>query len=111
MAVGVVGADEPFAVPSVAQECLFHGGDFRKCALCLVILAHQPAQIRIFSSVLDEHAADKNGFGHRAFGRAEGLEGLARMSREAVQIQTVIPVCPADQRKIVGAFVRDDVIE
>ena len=69
------------------------------------------AQVCIFLAVLDEHTGNKHAFCHRPLAGAEGLEALAGFLREAVQIQTVIPVCPSNQGKAMGADMGNRIVK
>ena len=74
MAIGIVSTEEPFTVPTMGDDRIFHirhGGDdgFR-----FRIQADPAAKSRIIPTILDEHAADENGFCHRAFAGTESLE-------------------------------------
>ena len=104
MAVCVIGSYKPLSVPAFLKDGFFHGLLFLPDGFRLFLHAFQIAQIRILSRIFHEHAADEDGFGHRTFGRAGGLERLSRVLREAVEVETVVPVGPADQRKRMGTL-------
>ena len=59
----------------------------------------------------DEHAGDEDALGDAGVIVGDGLEALAGLFGEAVQVQAVVPVRPADQRQAVRAAVIDDVVE
>ena len=111
VAVCVVGANEPLAVPACRHHCLvdaFHGS---ACTLCLLLFAAKLCDLRIFFAVFDEHATNEDGLGYRSFRRSEGLEGFAGMLGETVQVQAIVPVGTADQRKIMRAEMADREVE
>ena len=57
-------------------------------------MAQQPIH---FLDSQHEQPTDKNRFGHLAIFIGRGLKGLPRRIREAVQVQTVIPIGAPDQ--------------
>ena len=111
MAVGIVCANEPFTVPTVFEYSVIHCGDLCSCTLCFCIIAKQFGKLCIFLAIFYEHAGDKYGLGNRSLTWTEGLEGFARMLREAVEVQTVIPVSTSDQGQIVWSLVVYDIVE
>lgn len=54
---------------------------------------------------------DKHALRHRTLAGTSDLETFARVFRKTVQVQTVVPVCSADQRQTVGAEVGMRVVE
>ena len=60
----------------------------------------------IGSAVFDKHACDEHGLRDGPFAGAGDLEALARALGEAVEIQTVVPVGPADERQLVRPEMR-----
>ena len=69
------------------------------------------AQFGVLVAVLDEHARNEHAFGHRAFAGTGDLEALARVLRETVQVQAVVPVGAANERQAVGTKVGDGKVE
>ena len=67
VAEGVVGTQEPFAVPAVRENGLFHGFLLSQNRGRFVCQALELAQIGVFLGVFDEHASDEDGFSHRPF--------------------------------------------
>ena len=61
------------------------------------------AERSIFVPVFDIHAGDEHALGHGSLAGAGDLEALARVRRETVQIQAVVPVRPADKGQAVRA--------
>ena len=55
------------------------------------------------AAIFHEHARNEHALSHGALAGAGDLEALARVLREAVQVQAVVPVGPADQGQAVGA--------
>lgn len=84
----VVRADEPLAVPAVAQDGFVHRVDFLLAGVRLVVkpaAAQNRDQIR---PIGDEHARNQHGFRHALIRRVrvgEGLEGSPGLSEEAVR--------------------------
>ena len=105
MAVGIVGAAEPFAVPPGGEGGMFHAGNFFTHSGGFIGMAGGFKNLGKLVAVFNIHTCDKNALGHRAFAGAGGLETLARRVAEAVQVQAVVPVGAANQRQAVGAFV------
>ena len=70
------------------------------------------ANLSVFLAVFDEHAGDEDGFGNLAVALIlGGLEGFARSFAEAVKIQAIVPVGPADKWKAMRTFVVDGEID
>ena len=111
LAKGIVSAAEPFAVPAGGQDGLLHPRDGLPCSGGLVGKAAVAAQVRILFAVLDEHTGDEDALGHGALAGAGDLEALARVLREAVQVEAVVPVGPADEGQAVGAKMGAGVLE
>ena len=111
MAVSIVCSYEPFAVPAVLKNCVIHLLNFVSCAGGFSVIPKLFTKLSVFFTVLNEHSCNKYGLRNRSFGRSESLEGFTRMLREAVKVQAVIPVGTSDERKIVGTFVVNYVIE
>ena len=111
---GVVGADEPFPVPAVGQHGLVHGVNLRLRLVGLGILAPAAKQRHQLRPDGHEHARNQHRLGHalvRRVGVGEGLEGLAGLVGEAVQVQAIVPVGPADERQAMGAPVVHHMVE
>ena len=107
----VICAQEPLAVPAVCEDGMLHGFDFFRCGVSLICLSDMAQDVNIFLAVLDEHAGDEYGFCDRSFGRSCCLEGFARLIREAVEVQAVIPVGAADERQTVRSLVSYYIVE
>ena len=84
VAVGIVGPEEPCAVPAIPEDGFFHVRNCITDGFCFFFQTDALAQGRIFTAVLDKHAADEYGLCHRSLGRTEGLEGFAGLFGEAV---------------------------
>ena len=112
-AIEIVGPEEPFPVPAKAPDrrlhrCdrFLHGGNLRGRG------ADAGEQLRIVPALHDEQAGNHQRFGLAARGLVlSGLEGLVGIVGEAVQIEAVVPVGPADARQAVRAEVAGDVVE
>ena len=65
-------------------------------------MAQVAAELGIGCAILDEHAADEDAFGRGALAGAGDLEALAGMGGEAIQVQAVVPVRPADEGQLMG---------
>ncbi len=102
-AEGVVGAQEPGAVPSVFLHGLLHVGNSRFDLLAFGSLAIAAAKLRVFPAIKHEHGGDKYAFRLAAFKIGAGLKAFARLLGEAVEVKAVVPIGPADQRQAVGA--------
>ena len=111
MTKGVIGAAEPFAVPAAVKHRALHVGHGLFRLRCLAVKAEMAADIRPGAAVFDKHAGDEYALGHRPFAGPGDLEALARVRGEAVEIQTVVPVGPADQRQTVGPQMRAGITE
>ena len=111
MAKGVVGAAEPAAVPAGSQHGLFHLCSLGAHGGGLVRVAGGVQNLGKGVAVFDIHTGDEHAFSHRAVTRAGGLEALARLLAETVQVQAVIPVGAADQRQAVRPLVGVQVAE
>ena len=85
------------------QGRLLHGVDAPAGSCGLIGKLQAVAQLCILAPVLDEHARNEHALGHRALAGTGDLEALARVFREAVQIQAVVPVRAANERQAVGA--------
>ena len=100
-AVRVIGTDKPSAVPSGSLYRLVHilyglsdiGSFFRQ-----VQGVTEPG---VFLSVFDKHGGYENTFGNRPLAGTEGLKAFAGLRGKTVQVQAVVPVCPADLRQTV----------
>ena len=110
VAVCVICAYEPFAVPAVCEKSFLHDSLFPTHFGSFLVESDQIAERRVFLGIFDKHASDKDGFRHRPFAGTGGLEGLSGVLGEAVEIQAVVPVRAPDQRKTVGALVSDRVV-
>ena len=62
--------------------------------------------IGVGPAVFDEHPGDEHRLRDRAFAGAGDLEALAGVGGEAVEIQAVVPVGSADERKLVRSEMR-----
>ena len=103
MAESVVGSQEPFSVPAVLPDGIFHVPDGLPDVGFLIDQAQPAAEVGVLAAVFHEHSRNEYGFRHGAFTGAAGLEALAGFRGEAVQIQAVVPVRPADEGQAVGA--------
>ena len=110
-AVCIIRPHKPVAVPAVFEYRVIHERDLISCAFRFLRIAEQFCKLCIFFPVFDKHACDKDRLRDGTFAWAECLEGFTRMLREAVEIQTVIPVCASDERQLVRAFVGYDVVK
>ena len=63
------------------------------------------------SAVFDKHACDEHGLRDGPFAGAGDLEALAGMCGEAVEVQAVVPVGPADERQLVRPQMREGIAE
>ena len=99
----VVSSAKPRAVPAVLQNRPLHALDRGEHSFHLCHRSDTLKKLCVFRGVFDKHARDKNTFSNRPFGGAAGLEALARFLGKAVEVQTIVPVCPADQRKSMWA--------
>jgi len=59
----------------------------------------------------DKKPGNEDRFRHPSIARGGRLEGFVRISREGVQVEAVVPIGPADERKPVEAEVRDGVLK
>ena len=108
---GVIGAAEPCAVPAAVEHRALHGADGLLDLLRLGGKTDVAADLRPGAAVFDEHAGDEHALGYRAFARPGDLEALARLGGEAVEVQTVVPVRPADQRQTMRPEMRAGIAE
>ena len=106
---GIVRAAEPFAVPAVRKDRGFHLIRFLPHRLCFFSEAGPYAEFSIFLRVFHEHRRDEDAFRLPALEVRTGLEVLAGLPAEAVQVQTVIPVGAADERQAVRAAVQSGI--
>ena len=97
----IISTQEPFAVPACIKDCLVNFFDFFFCVNSFFLIASAAADGCVLFAVFHEHSGDENGLSNRSLGRSCRLERFARLCREAVQVQTVIPVSTADQRQFV----------
>ena len=102
LAKSIVGAAEPCAVPARGQGRLFHAVHGLAGRSGFIGKVQVVAQFGVLVAVLDEHARNEHAFGHRAFAGTGDLEALARVLRETVQVQAVVPVGAANERQAVG---------
>ena len=80
-------------------------------AFCFGCLANLLAEGDIVLAGDNEETCNHQALGLGALGDVlGGLEALVGIPREAVQVQTVVPVCTSDERQHVGTEVVDDVI-
>jgi len=103
VAESVVGSQEPFSVPAVLPDGIFHVPDGLPDVGFLIDQVQPAAEVGVLAAVFHEHSRNEHGFRHGAFTGAAGLEALAGFRGEAVQIQAVVPVCTADEGQAVGA--------
>ena len=88
-----------------------HGIDGLLHALCLGSLANLTAEGDVVLASDDEEACDHETLGLGALGDVLcGLKALVGIPREAVEVETVVPVCTSDERQHVRTEVVDDVI-
>ena len=100
---GIVGTAEPCAVPAGGQGGLFYCVNGGAGTGGLLGEVQVVTEFGVLAAIFHEHARNKYALSHRALAGAGDLEALARVLREAVQVQAVVPVGPADQRQAVGA--------
>ena len=96
---GVIGSSEPFSIPSGVK---YHGTHFFRLALDVrgfLVTSDMCEDVRKFDPILHVHAGDENALGDRSLARSGDLETLARVFRETVQVQAVVPVRASDERK------------
>ena len=105
MAVSIVGAAEPPSIPTGSQHGVFHLCNLGTHGGGLVRVTGGIQNFGKGVAVFDIHAGNEHAFGHRAVTRAGGLEALARLLAEAVQVQTVVPVGTANQRQTMRTLV------
>ena len=111
MAESVIGPQEPLAVPAVFLYRFDHGRLFRTDKGGFFRLAHPIAQAGVVVRYAHVHAGDENALGNAGVVVGDGLEALAGLGGEAVQVQTVVPVRTADQGQLVGALVFGNIVE
>ena len=112
--IGVVGAQEPLAVPAGGfgglldlRHGLAHGRRLGGSGVRghAAVSAEAFEDLGILAAVQHEHAGDEHRFGHARVVVLHGLEALAGLGGEAVEVQAVVPVGAADQRQAVRAAV------
>src|SRR5665648_956167 len=106
-AVEVVRTAEPLAVPPAVLDRRLHRGDLLARGRRDVGQAVPLGDRGVVGAVEHELGPDEHRLGDAAALVLRGLEGLTRGGREAVEVQAVVPVGPADQRQAVRAPVRD----
>ena len=111
MAVSIVGAAEPAAVPTGSQYGMFHLCNLGAHGGSFVGVAGAVKNFGKLVAVLDIHTGDEHALGYRTLARAGGLEALARLFAEAVQVQAVVPVGAANQRQTVRPLVGAQIAE
>lgn len=89
-----------FVIRADAEDRLIHVFDFFFGFFGKLCIAVELADLCKFVTVFYKHTCNKYGFCNRSFGWACCLEGFTWLRGKTVQIQAVIPVCPADQRKL-----------
>ena len=111
LAERVVRAQEPCPVPAMGEDGVLHRGLVTGDGLGLLRPAVEAAEGFVVRADAHEHAGDEQGFRHAAFKVRRGLETLARGTREAVEVQAVVPVRAADERQLVRAEVVQRIVE
>ncbi|MNO32640.1 hypothetical protein D3C76_226370 [compost metagenome] len=111
VAVVVVSAQEPVAVEAVGQRNFTHIADLRNRICSYIVQSAHTANFGIVRSHEDEQTCDKHGFRYAACDILSRLERFARLGREAVQVQTVIPVRASDQRQAMRSEVIGNMLE
>ena len=108
----VVGTQVPVAVPAMLLHGFHHLVHAGLGAVGFFRLAQFAAQLHVVASAHDEQAGNHQRFGLRAFRLVlRGLERFVRVPREAVQVQAVVPVRPADEGQPVWTEVLHHVVE
>jgi len=99
----VVCAQKPIPVPAML---VYHRQHLFSLADVSSRLGFQSAVLRNrrqFAPRMHKQPGDEHRLGHFAIFIGGGLKALARSVREAVQVQAVVPVGAANERKAVGA--------
>ena len=111
VAVGIIGPQEPFTVPSELFNALCHALLFRTDKFGLGPVAAMLADGRVVIRHVHVHAGNEDAFGNSRVIIGHRLEAFARRGGEAVEVQAVIPVCPADERQAMGTPVCSRIVE
>ena len=108
---GVICAAEPLAVPAGIQHSFLHLFHMGEGGFRFFNQAKMAAKFRIGAAVFHKHTGYEHTLGNGAFTRSCHLEAFARVFGEAVEIEAVIPVSPADQRELMRSQMPDRVVE
>ena len=82
-----------------SQQCLRHLIDCFFCLCCQFFMTCTSAELFKLFSIFYKHTCNKYRFRYSSLRRSGRLERFSRFTGKTVQIQTIIPVCPSDQRK------------
>src|SRR5690606_33004871 len=105
VAVVVVGATEPLAVPSAVQDSLLHRVNSCLGASGFGLVAAVACKGRVVGADRREHGGNEHRLGVTAGLVLGGLEGLTWSGGEAVEVEAVIPVGSPNERQAMGAYV------
>ncbi len=86
VACRVVGAHKPLAVPAVSLHSGNHAVGSLASTPGFCSITARLSNVGILTGVLNEHRANEGRLSHGTLGRASGLETLARLLREAVEV-------------------------
>ncbi len=112
VAVIIVGAKKPLAVPSVLPDSLLHGIDTCLRAIGLVIKSETATELHILLTVNDKLAGYHERLGLAALSLVLGcLKRLIRIVGEAVQVKTVVPVGTTNKRQSVRSEIIHNMVE
>ena len=101
LSCSVVCSQKPLSIPAERIDSLIHGPNFFPYFIRLFFFSQILKHMRIFCPVFHIHSCNIYRFCNLPFGWTGHLKAFTRFHGKAVQIQTVIPVCPSDLRKSV----------
>ena len=107
----VIRPAEPISVPARVQHGAPHHLHLAARTLCFRRKMEVIANLGILLAVFHKHARDEHALRNGAFARPEGLEALAGRRREAVEVETVVPVRATDERQRVRTLVCDGILK
>ena len=109
--VGIIGADEPFAIPACRLHAFDHAGLFFPYKGRLLRFADQLGDFRIVICHIDIHTGDKDALCNASIIVGDSLEALPRCIREAVEVEAIVPVRTSDEWQAMRAAVRRSIME
>ncbi|MNO94273.1 hypothetical protein D3C76_858910 [compost metagenome] len=111
LTVVVKGTKEPVPIKAMFKCCRTHLLNLGYGFVCFCFKSAHTADLRKVRTNEYKQTSDKHGFCYTSFNIGSCLERFAWFIGEAVQVETVVPVCAANQRQAVWSKIVNNMVE